>query len=225
MDFTKKLNILVVGGGGREHAIIRTLKKSPFCGIIYAMPGNAGMKDDAVVTGLPAIPPFLRKDVADDGRLRVYANGEIDYALRGVHAKVRVLWNFEAPAGGGDTHYSLMRGTRANLVIRQGAAQRWQPVLYVEPAAGAGADALAAALGAAMAALQETFPGVGAARRGDAWEVLVPPVYHVGHEAHFGQVAAEFLRCVAAGALPAWEVPGMLAKYWTTTRALALARG
>ncbi|MFO1314701.1 MAG: putative oxidoreductase C-terminal domain-containing protein [Burkholderiales bacterium] len=177
------------------------------------------------VTRLSAIPPFLRKDVAGDGRLHVYANGEIDYALRGVHAKVRVLWNFEAPAGGGDTHYSAMRGTRANLVIRQGAAQRWQPVLYVEPAAEADVDALGPALDAAMASLQAAYPGVGAARSGDAWEVLVPPVYHVGHEAHFGQVAAVFLRCVAAGALPAWEVPDMLAKYWTTTRALALARG
>ena len=177
------------------------------------------------VTGLPAIPPFLRKDVADDGRLHVYANGEIDYTLRGVHAKVRVLWNFEAPAGGGDTHYSLLRGTRANLVIRQGAAQCWQPVLYVEPAAGTSADALAPALAAAMTALQATYPGVSAARTGDAWEVLVPPAYHVGHEAHFGQVADVFLRCVAAGALPDWEVPCMLAKYRTTTRALALARG
>lgn len=177
------------------------------------------------VTRLSAIPPFLRKDVGDDGRLHVHANGEIDYTVRGVHAKVRVLWNFEAPAGGGDTHYSIMRGTRADLVIRQGAAQGWQPVLYVEPAAGTDPDALAAALDAAMASLQPEFPGVGAARAGDAWEVLVPPAYHVGHEAHFGQVAAVFLRCVAAGALPAWEVPGMLAKYWTTTRALALARG
>lgn len=177
------------------------------------------------VTRLPAIPPFLHKDVGDDGRLHVYANGEIDYALSGVHAKVRVLWNFEAPAGGGDTHYSVVRGTRANLVIRQGAAQGWRPVLYVEPAAGTGADSLANALGAAMASLQARYPGVGAVREGDAWEVQVPAAYHVGHEAHFGQVADVFLRCVAAGALPAWEVPCMLAKYWTTTRALALARG
>ncbi len=56
------------------------------------------------------------------------------------------------------------------------------------------------------------------------WRVTVPAHYHVGHEAHFGQVAQEFLRHVAAGALPAWEEPCMLAKYYTTTQALALAR-
>ena len=48
-----------------------------------------------------------------DGNLRASANGEIRYAIRGVHAKVSVLWKFEAPAGAGDTHYSVMRGTSA----------------------------------------------------------------------------------------------------------------
>jgi len=53
----------------------------------------------------------------------------------------------------------------------------------------------------------------------------VPQSYHVGHEAHFGQVASTFLRYVTEGALPSWEVPNMIAKYHTTTRALALAHG
>ena len=70
-----------------------------------------------------AISDFLRKDVQRDGSLHAYANGEIDYRIKGVHAKVRVLWNFEAPEGAGDTHYSVMRGSKANLVIRQGAAE------------------------------------------------------------------------------------------------------
>ena len=51
----------------------------------------------------------------------------------------------------------------------------------------------------------------------------MPASYHVGHEAHFGQVAEQFLDYVAKGALPDWEVPNMLAKYYTTTKALELA--
>jgi hypothetical protein len=71
--------------------------------------------------------------------------------------------------------------------------------------------------------VQAKYPGVGLKRVGDAWEVTVPASYHVGHEAHFGQVTEKFLSYVAKGALPAWEVPNMLAKYHTTTTALQLA--
>lgn len=41
------MNVLVIGNGGREHAIIRALKKSPRVGKIYAMKGNAGIGEQA----------------------------------------------------------------------------------------------------------------------------------------------------------------------------------
>ena len=178
----------------------------------------------AQVTRLPSYPAFLRKDVQPDGALHTYANGEILYRIKGVHTKVRVLWHFEAPAGAGDSHYSVMRGSQANLVIRQGAAEGYRPVLYVEPGAQVDAADFADAMQDALRALREDFPGVDAQRSGDAWRVLVPDAYHVGHEAHFAQVAEQFLAYVERGALPDWEVPNMIAKYETTTRALERAR-
>ena len=42
------MNILVVGGGGREHAIIKKLKENPQVETIYALPGNGGIAADAV---------------------------------------------------------------------------------------------------------------------------------------------------------------------------------
>jgi predicted dehydrogenase len=177
----------------------------------------------AAVTQQDAYPAYLQKDVQPDGSLHVYANGEFDYTIRGVHARISVLWNFEAPAGGGDTHFSVMRGSRANLVIRQGEAQAYQPVLTIEPAGDADPAALATALAQALPQVQAKYPGVGLERTDAGWEVTVPASYHVGHEAHFGQVTEQFLGYVANGALPAWEVPNMLAKYYTTTRALAMA--
>ena len=179
----------------------------------------------AQVTQLQRFPEFLRKDVHRDGSLHVYANGEIDYRLKGVHAKVRVLWNFEAPPNAGDTHYSVMRGSKANLVIRQGAAEAYRPALYIEPVLNAVASEFVGAMQGALSVLRATYPGIDAQPAGDVWQVLVPESYHVGHEAHFGQVATQFLAYVERGALPDWEVPNMIAKYATTTRALEVARG
>ena len=48
------MKILVVGGGGREHAIIRALKKSPDCGEVWCAPGNGGISYDAKCRNIPA---------------------------------------------------------------------------------------------------------------------------------------------------------------------------
>lgn len=42
------MKLLVIGSGGREHAIIRALKKNPEVTEIYAMPGNGGIAADAI---------------------------------------------------------------------------------------------------------------------------------------------------------------------------------
>ena len=48
------MKLLVVGGGGREHAIIRSLKKNPTVETIYALPGNGGIAADAVCVPIGA---------------------------------------------------------------------------------------------------------------------------------------------------------------------------
>ena len=48
------MKLLVVGGGGREHTIIRYLKKNPQVETIFACPGNGGMAEEAVCTGIGA---------------------------------------------------------------------------------------------------------------------------------------------------------------------------
>ena len=48
------MKLLVVGGGGREHAIIRSLKKNPQVETIYALPGNGGIARDAVCVPIGA---------------------------------------------------------------------------------------------------------------------------------------------------------------------------
>lgn len=48
------MTIMVVGGGGREHAIIKALKKNPQVEKIYALPGNGGISADAECVGVKA---------------------------------------------------------------------------------------------------------------------------------------------------------------------------
>jgi len=186
-------------------------------------PTSIGPEQFKQLTGATAFPDFLKPDVKQ-GALQVYANGECTYRLRGVHVKVTVRWNYEAPPGGGDTHYSLMCGTKANLIIRQGAEQKFKPMLYVESVDASNDAALEAALTSALQVLQAKYPGVGVQRDGKAWRITVPEKYDVGHEAHFAQVTENFLQYLRHGRLPDWEVPNMLTKYATIMKAYELSR-
>ena len=175
------------------------------------------------VTGADSFPDFLKRDMKN-GVLQVYSNGEMNYTLRGIHVKVSDAWQFEGPQGSGDTHFSIMRGTKANLVIRQGAEQKYKPVLYVERNPSVTPAAHEAALTAAVERLQGKWPGVAVHREGDHFAVDVPAKYDVGHESHFGQVTSDFLRYLREGKLPEWEVPNMLVKYATIMDAYRMSR-
>ncbi|MDO5434974.1 MAG: phosphoribosylamine--glycine ligase [Clostridia bacterium] len=48
------MKLMVIGGGGREHAIIRKLKENPAAEVIYALPGNGGIAADAVCVDIKA---------------------------------------------------------------------------------------------------------------------------------------------------------------------------
>ena len=48
------MNIMVIGGGGREHAVIRKIKENPLASKIYALPGNGGIARDAECVNIKA---------------------------------------------------------------------------------------------------------------------------------------------------------------------------
>ena len=68
------MNLLVVGGGGREHAIIKKLKENPSVDVIYALPGNGGIAADAV-----CVSDIGAKDI--DKIVEFAKNNKIDFAV------------------------------------------------------------------------------------------------------------------------------------------------
>jgi predicted dehydrogenase len=187
-------------------------------------PTALGVDELLRVTGEKTLPADLAARM-HGGRLDYFANGEVAWTVKGVHARAKVQWRYEAPAGGGDTHTAVVRGSRARVEIRQGAEERWRPELFVVPSRAEDAAAVEAALGRRVGALAKERPGLAVERVGSAFRVVVPDVYRVGHEAHFGQVTRHFLDYLEAPAsVPAWETANMLAKYYVTTRAVELSR-
>ncbi len=175
------------------------------------------------VTGLQEFPPLLSSQVKDD-RLEFFANAEVAYTLRGVHVRLRALWSYEAPEGGGDTHVAAVRGRRARIEIRQGPEQKYRTELYVIPA-GPEARDVRAALEKRIASLQARYPSLAVAEEGGTLRVVIPDRYRTTHEAHFAEVTARFLGYLKdPKTVPPWEKANMLAKYYVTTKGTELSR-
>jgi predicted dehydrogenase len=174
------------------------------------------------VTGIDDFPDFLQKDIKD-GKLNVFSNGEMIYQIKGIYAKVSVEWKYQAPKGGGDTHYSVMHGTKCDLVIKQGPEENFIPTLYIENVKGSAMKEFTSELNEVIRTLPYDSLQIESVNK-SALKIIVPVKYRVSHEEHFGQVTSKFLEYLKSGKLPEWEVPGMITKYFTTTSALKLAK-
>lgn len=187
-------------------------------------PTELSLEQFKKATQLEAFPDFLQKDVVN-GKLQVYANGEMIYKLKGKYAKVSVSWNFEAPEGTGDTHYSVMHGSLCDLIIKQGAEENYKPTVFIRATINEGLDTFEGGLQKTVTQdIATMYPGLKLVKVEDKlWTVEIPDQYKNGHEAHFGQVTAKFLDYLKLGKLPGWEVSNMITKYYTTTQALEMA--
>ena len=104
------MKILVVGGGGREHAIIKSVKKNKSVEVIYALPGNGGIADDAICVDIGA------KDI--DGIVKFAKENGIDYAIVApddplVLGAVDALWEAGIPSFGPSKAAAIIEGSKA----------------------------------------------------------------------------------------------------------------
>ncbi len=167
-------------------------------------------------------PDFLKKYVKGSV-LNVYANGEMNYTIKGIHARVSVEWKFQAPEGSGDSFYSILRGTLANLVIRQSKEQNYKPVLYIEPVNKNNSNEWKQSLEVALINIHKEYAGIEVKESKNGWEVVIPDKYKIGHEDHFALVVKKYIEYLREGKMPEWEIASMLTKYYTTTEALEKA--
>lgn len=174
------------------------------------------------ITGSDTYPEFLKPYITGDSILQTHANGEMNYTLKNIPVKIIVRWDYKAEAGG-DSHHATIKGTRSTLEIRQGAEENFKPVLYIIPVKKQDSE-FDATVQASVKKMDDAYPGVTAEKQSNGeWKVIIPAKYDVGHEAHFAQVMERYLQYLKDGRLPDWEVPNMIAKYYTTTKALEIA--
>lgn len=179
-------------------------------------------EDFKAVTKLDSFPSYLSGAVKE-GILNEYANGEMNYKLKGVSSKVTAEWRYKAPEGSGDTHFAVFRGSKASLEIKQGEPEKFLPTLYVH--ANSENEVAGISSGLENAIVKNSLHSGLSLEKVDGltWKVIIPDQYKVGHEAHFSQVTEKYLSYLKDGKLPEWEVPNMIVKYYTTTEALKMA--
>lgn len=175
----------------------------------------------ARVTGGSVFPPGL-SDLVNGEELAYRANAELAFRVGAVSAALHTRWDLSAPSGGGDTHRSVIRGTRAEIRVEQHEGTGFRRRLSVVPRGEV--DHVRGALASAVAAWQEAYPGIGMAAAGSACEIHVPPARDVGHERHFPLLLAEFLSLVEGGGMPRDLAAATLAKYTLLSQAAAAAR-
>ncbi|MBR7161097.1 MAG: phosphoribosylamine--glycine ligase [Clostridia bacterium] len=114
------MKLMVVGGGGREHAIIKKLKENPAVEVIYVLPGNGGMADDAVCVNIGA------KDI--EGITAFAKENAIDFAVVApddplVLGAVDALEEIGIPAFGPRANAAIIEGSKVfskNLMKKYG---------------------------------------------------------------------------------------------------------
>lgn len=172
------------------------------------------------ITGLESFPAAVAGQVSGNA-LHYPCNANICYMLRGVPVELDSIWNLAIPPGGGDTHYGILRGERADLIVEQGPDTGFLTRLRVEPASNDAQFRLA--LQRALAGLNDICPGIGLRAEAGGFLVEIPDALHQGHEARFAQVLDQFLGYVAAGTWPQRISGELVAKYTLLANAHAMS--
>ena len=206
-----------ITGGGQPFAYDRDIE------LLSARQWPTGVPLDMFrrITGRNDFPMALRHRLTG-GVLPYLCNAAISFRMRGIGVAIESRWALAIPEGGGDTHYALVRGTAADLIVEHGARTHHVTELTVRPVNGG--SGYAAALGGAVESLQGVFPGVGIEPSAGEFRITIPHALRTTHEQHFAKVLDQFLSRIDGGELPDHCGPDLLAKYTLLAHATELSR-
>ncbi len=143
---------------------------------------------------------FRSTGVTIDEPVSVYANGQILARIKDIIVSLNVRWDFEAPAGGGDTFSAIYRYTGGELHIIQDKSTGYSKEIFV-------------------------YKNDDSRSADDEFiSIIIPDSERTGHEEHFNRVTDAFLKSLDGDSVPAWETANTLAKYRLTTGAVDVAR-
>lgn len=168
-------------------------------------------------------PHYLTKYVKDSV-LYVNANGTISYQVKGVNVGIKVVWDYQAPEGTGDTHKTIINGSKAILLVLQGKEQDYKSRLYIKKGTETTESDFRKNIERAINDLKNIYPVSLKEAYDGMLEIEISPSMDDGHEAHFSKVAEKYFNFLITREMPDWEVPNMLVKYYITTTALELAK-
>ncbi|MPM74662.1 hypothetical protein SDC9_121651 [bioreactor metagenome] len=153
-------------------------------------------------TGETAFPDYLQKYL-NNSILEVYANGTLHFDVKHRNVGLKVIWNYQAPEGGGDTFMSVVKGTKTTLDENEFSGN----------------------LQKAIEKIRITYPFVSASPTAAKGEYIIniPVENREGHESHFKYVAESFFNFLINRSMAEWEKTNTLAKYYITTKAVEVA--
>lgn len=187
-------------------------------------PTKLTLQDFSRSTKMNAFPDFLQKYI-NNSVLEVYGNGKIDYQVKGKNISVTVLWNYEAPKGGGDTYNGLIRGTNASIEITQDQSVNYIKELFIQKEKSFDEQTFDSNIVKAVTDLQASYPYVSAEKVAEGrYKIIAPLEFRKGHEDYFGMVAEKYFGYLVNRDMPEWEISNTITKYYITTTALEMAK-
>ena len=124
---------------------------------------------------------------------------------------MREIWYLDEPPGGRDTHRSLIKGTRSDLMIRQLPQAGFKTELLIVPHDHK--EQVEKAVQESLENWSDRYPGLSAVPEKNALRIDIPDSLRTTHEQHFYRVRDAFIESLDHGTEPPEHRPCTLAKY------------